>query len=560
MRTLLKAGAAALILVGLGACAQPAAPAATPKSEIKTVAPAVATAAPAAAAPIATGPSLTAVAAVKRGGVLVISRSNQPSSMDPIYDTNANHLNQMAIFEALLRYQLVDEKTGKNELKPWLAESWDMPDPNTVVLKLRKGVKFHDGSDFNAEAAKWSLERMGKAEKSLSKTFAANFASLEVLDPYTLKIAYKQASAIALLNLTVATGGTGSIGPAIVSKAYIDKVGEEAFRTSPSATGPMKVKEWKRDDVFVMVPFEGYWKDGVDGKKLPYLDGINYRRISDSAVALLELRSGTVHLSENVLPTDYASVKSNPDLVLKPMPWAGSRWYFGYNQKRSPYGTDVRLRQAANYAIDREAMAQVMTMGAGAPLYYVTWASGMVGYDDRLPKYEFNPTKAQQLVKEMGIPDSTEIEYIHTSSTDHRKVAELVQGMWLKVGIKAKLLAMDAVAAREKFKLGEFELNGGGVTYSPDPVFFNRKYLCTGSANWSNYCNPELDKCLIEGERTVDLNKRTEIYGRCQKIIYEDALLNGLFLDGFAIVTRKEVKGLKTQAMSPDVDEVWLDK
>ncbi|MCL4499395.1 MAG: ABC transporter substrate-binding protein, partial [Chloroflexi bacterium] len=542
-------------------------PAAAPtvaKTEPKAAAP---TAAPAAGAATATAPAAAKPAAatpapkVKRGGTLVTAIPNIPPTMDPLYDNGGRFLRELALYEAPLRYQLVDEQTGKQELKPWLAESWQTPDPKTIVLKFRKGVKFHDGSDLTAEVAKWSLDRMGSAPKSLSKAFAANFDKLEVVDPLTLKITYKNPSALNLLNLTNGTDGTGCVGPSIVSKAQMDKVGEEGFRTQPSGTGPMKLSEFRDGDVIAVTKAAGHWQQGVDGQPLPYLDGIRMRKISDSSVTVMEVKTGNVHLAdEMILKTDYASIRADPQLNLLLLPWAGSRWYYGFNQHKEPFGTSLKLRQATNYAVDRVSMAKVLGMEAGAPLYYVTWAPGMVGYDESLPRYEFNLDKAIQLVKEAGFPNGVDIEYSHTVPTQYRKAAEVVQGMWLKAGIRATLNPMEETAARQKYKLGQFDVNAGAVTYSPDPAFFNRKYLCDGSANWSNYCNPELDKCLLEGERTLDDKQRGEIYKRCQKIIYEDSLLNGLFLEGPAIVTRKEVKGLKLQSLSPDLDEVWLDK
>lgn len=565
-----------LVLLLIIACAPPAAPTAAPKAEPKAAAttavppsaPSSATAAPPAPsantpAPVAkaAAPTPTPVAKIKRGGTLVFGSKEKIASLDPIFDTEGKLGHIAGIIEGLVRLDPVDAQGTKTELRPWLAESWQQVDPKTIVIKLRKGVKFHDGSEMTADVVKWSLERMGNNPKSLSKSSAANFASLEVVDPYTLRINYKVASAVELMDLTIIGGGSGNLGPAILSKAQMDKVGEEAFGAgAPSATGPLKVVEWKRDDVLVVAKAENYWQKGDDGQPLPYLDGARIRTMADSAVGVLELRAGTMHVVYKATDTDVQTTKSNPDLVQTIIPGAGSRWYYGFNPVKEPFGTNVKLRQAANYATDHKRAAEVLGGASGMPNYFVTWSPGILGYDPSLPHYEFDLNKAIQLVKEAGFPDGVDIEYMHWSDAANRKLAEMHQEMWRRAGIRVKLDAIDRIAGLAKIKAGDFDLAAGSSSYSPDPAAYDRKYTCDGSANNNNYCNPELDKCLAEGKITLDNKQRTQVYNRCWKIIYEDALLNGIYIDGLTTITRKEVKGLTFQTSQPEMDRVWLDK
>ncbi len=555
-----------VLLVAASACA--GAPTAAPKQA--TSAPpaalstptAVPTSAPAAAAtkPAAAAPTATPKVSIKRGGVLVHATTNFPPSADPLFDTLGTHLKEMALYEALLRYEVTDWQKGNLTLAPELAESWKQVDPKTVELKLRKGVKFHDGSDFDASVAKWSLERMGSETKSLSKRLAENFEKLDVMDPYTLKITYKRPSALQLLNLTVATAGTGSIGPAMVSKKHMETVGQEAFgQGNVSGTGPMKLTDWKRDSEFTLARFDNYWKDGADGKKLPYLDGIRYRLIRDLAVHTTELKAGTLHLTRSLNPAMLPSVKGDPNLAVVMVPWGPSRYYFGFNDKKSPFGTNLKLRQAAQYATDRENLAKVLAMDAGWGGYHWGWTPNWVGYDESLPKYTFDLNKAQQLVKEAGVENPT-IELQHEIPTSHRQVAEMLQQMWSKIGIQMTLLPLDQAAGREKIKAGNFEMHIWSMAPSPDPAHFERMFTCAGAANWNNYCNPEMDKCMEEGQTELDPAKRAEIYKKCQKILYEDAQIANHYNSAAMLVHRKEVKGLKMQSHSEDLQEIWLDK
>jgi peptide/nickel transport system substrate-binding protein len=469
-------------------------------------------------------------------------------------------MKEMALYEALLKYEVTDFKLGNLKLAPDLAESWEQQGPTTVVLKLRKGVKFHDGSDFNADGAKWSLERMGNNPKSLSKRFAENFDKLEVVDPYTLKISYKKPSALQLLNLTAATAGTGSIGTVMVSKAQMDKVGEEAFgQGKVSGTGPMQLVDWKRDSEFTLKKFDNYWKMGEDGQKLPYLDGVRYRLINDTAVHQMELKAGTVHISRALNVANLPAVKSDPTLDIIMITWSPNRWYTGFNDKKSPFGTSLKLRQATQYATDRESMAKVVGAETGWPGYNLGWIPSWSGFDESLPSYKFDLNKAQQLAKESG-ENAPEIELLHQIQTAHKQVAEMVQQMWAKVGVKMTLLPAEQAAGREKIKIGQFDMHIWTMAPSPDPAHFERMFTCDGAANWNNYCNKETDKCMLEAQAEMDVAKRAEKYKTCQKIIYEDAQLSNLFNTAMVLVVRKEVKGLKMQIHSPDLQEVWLDK
>ncbi|MCL4535106.1 MAG: ABC transporter substrate-binding protein [Bacteroidetes bacterium] len=565
MRTFWKTSTLILILVLMASCS-PAAPTAAPAkpAAAPTTAPAAAPTTATAAKPAATtAPAAAPTPAVniKRGGILVHATGSFPPSMDPIYDTLGTHLKEMGLYEALLRYEVTDFKEGKLELKPELAESWQQVDPKTITLKLRKGVKFHDGSDFNAEVAKWSLERMGNRPKSLSKRFMENVTSIEVVDPYTIKINYKAQSALQAMNLTVATAGTGSIGPAILSKAQMDAVGEEAFgQGKVSGTGPLKIVEWKRDSEFVLTRFDNYWKDGADGKKLPYLDGMRYRLIPDNAVQLTELKAGTLHMTRALAPADLPSIRSNPDLQTIMIKWGPSRYYYGFNQKKEPFGTNIKLRQAAEYATDRENMAKVFGLDAGTPDYLIGWTPAWSGYDPKLKMYDFNPDKAAALVKEAGYPNGVEIELLHQIQTQHRRMAEMIQGMWAKAGIKLNLLPADQAAAREKIKLGEFQMHIWSMAPSPDPAYYERMFTCEGAANWNNYCNKETDKCMFEAQAELDPTKRADMYKKCEKIVQEEAMIGGMYLTDAVLTYRKEVHGLKMQTHSEDVQEVWLDK
>ncbi len=546
---------AVLAIIALISACAPTVPTAAPPKSAPTTAPA------APGSPTAVAKTAAPATKIKRGGTLVVA-GEVPATMDPIYDTVSTVTGEMGLYEPLVEYVTTDLKDSNFKFEGLLAESWEQQSPTVLVLKLRKGVKFHDGSDFTAEVAKWSLERMATATKSFSKRHGQNFDKLEAVDANTLKITYKQPSALHLFNLTSGTGGTGSVGPVILSKAQMDKVGEDGFGGGKvSGTGPFKMTDYKQGDVATLAKNENYWGKGADGQPLPYLDSLKMRTMNDLAVQFTELRAGTLHLTRAPKPADLPTLRQNPDLTIVQMKWAPLRGYYGFNQHKGPWGTNQKLRQATQYATDRENYTKVMNLDAGTPDWMQGWPTTWPGYDASLgPVYKFDPDKAAALVKEAGFPNGVEILLTHDNNTTKRKQAELLQGMWGKAGIKVTLEALEVVAARQKMKAGNFEMHQWDNSPSPDPAYASRMFVSDGSAQLINYNNADVDKCFADGEREMDQAKRGEIYKKCQKIVQEDGQIAGINRADTLQVFRKEVQGVKIRFSIADVTEIWLDK
>jgi peptide/nickel transport system substrate-binding protein len=556
-------------LLALLAMVASCAPATTPTAPAKaaapaTVAPPAAATAPkvaattAPAAPAATAAPAAPVSKIIRGGILIRAQAEDTNSWDPAFAVNSAVPIETPSLESLLYWALVDEKTGKHEVKPQLAESWTADD-KAIVLKIRSGIRFHDGSDFDAEAARWQLERSRTNPKSLSRGYLGMVASIEAPDKSTLKLNLKQPSAVALINLTAAVGGTGSPGLMMVSKAYADKNGEAALSDKPIGTGPMALSEWKKDDKATYKKFDGYWRMGEDGKPLPYLDGAEVKVVKDKAVGIIEIRTGSSHFYKGIDDKDVAGVKANPDLAIIMMTWAASPNALGFNQKKSPFGSNVKLRQATQYALDRESLAKIIGFGNAFPSYYHFWLPSYPGYDETLPTYKFDVEKAKGLVKDAGYPNGVDVALTFDMPAG-QKYAELVQQMLANAGIRAALNGIDGTTRKQTVAAGNWESIIFGMTPSPDPDMWSRMYTCDGGANWSTYCNPEMDKCMAEGGLLTDPVKRGEIYKRCQKILIEDSQIFGTYAIANNVAFRKEVKNMKVTQHLLDLREIWLDK
>ena len=556
-RQLVKLSALAAVPV-LTACA-PTAPA-TPTSAPKPVPPAptspVAPASPAPVAPTAAVSPTSPPATIKRGGTIVQALNWTYPTMDPHLTTIHYMVGYESIYNSLVRFQLVDPKTWEHKVVGDLAESWEQPDPKTLVFKLKRGIKFHDGSDFDAEVAAWNMLRARDHPKSQKKEQLADLDTAQALDKYTLQLKLKVPNPAFLRSLAFVVGAQVRM----ISKAAVDKLGDDGFGRAPVGTGPFRFKQWITDDRLITERNPDYFETGADGKPLPYLDGFVGRYVPDPTVSLVDMRAGSVHILEWVPTKDVATIKPDPNLVLFEMPWAGQVYFMvGFNTKATPFN-DVRVRQAALHAIDREGMAKALGFGVGVPHYYPDWAPGSLGYDESIPKNEFNPAKVKELLKAAGYPDGISIELKVIAREPENTIGEFVQQMWTAQGIKTKLVSLERLAWIDAVRAMNFQAcfwRGTFVT-SVDPDMLKTRIKCGGSANWAQFCDPDIDRLMDEGAATVDQKRRHEIYREVLRLIQERAYLGTGITMPLLTAYRKEVQGLTFNFQVPELRAAWL--
>ncbi len=558
---LVHLGIILLALAVVGGCAAPAAPTVAPTKPA-----AAATTAPAATKPAAPGATVAATppaaatatpaAKIKRGGTLRGAQQGSYMSLDPHIATTRTHWGLGAVFDCLTELSLVDRAKSQWEIKPALAESWKQIDPKTIEFKIRSGVKFHDGTDLAADDVKFSMERVATHQKSYGKEFASALASVDKVDAQTVRANLKTPNAAFVSNFSC-----WAFTMSIVPKAVVEKLGDEEFGRKPVGTGPFTPSDINLDDHVTVKKFPNYWQKGADGQPLPYLDGANFRVINDNAVMQVELKAASLDLIGTVDPKDVASVKSNPALVFEESPGQAQFYFtYGFNQQTGPFANNLKLRQAAHYALDRENLAKVFTFGAGKAAYYPFWTAGMLGYDESLPRYSFDPNKAKQLLTEAGQPNGIDITMLAIARDPERRIAEAVKQMWDSVGIRTKLDILERLAFNSRMNGNNFEVGNwrSGTRLDPDLQKF---YVYTkGPANWSNWSSKDMDKCMDEGGEELDPKKRAEIYKRCQKIIYDEAYVQAGYLLPDAIAYQKTVQGISWEFASNNLDRVWLDK
>jgi peptide/nickel transport system substrate-binding protein len=504
-------------------------------------------------------PAAATTAQVKRGGSLHIHRQNDWPTLDP-HTAQTNSLDMILTYEYLTR---VDQnpQTGAWEVKPGLAASWDLPDPQTVVFKLQPNVKFHDGTDFNAEAVKWNLNRMMTHPKSSAKIATAAIDSIEVVDPLTIRLKLKTPSPTLFVNLSADADNVGGM----MSPTWAEKAGDAGIATSSVGTGPFKLTEYQPSNSVTYKKFDTYWKPGADGKPLPYPDEATVKVQQDWNVALVSLRSGDFDLVNGVAGRDVPTIEQDPKIQVFRMPWASTMYQITFNARPGArFAGDgmKKVRQAINYAIDREALAKALGAGIG-DANFQHLVPGQIGYNDSIGKYEYNPDKAKQMLSEAGFPNGFEVTVDIISRPEDQQNAQAYQQMLDKVGIKMTIRPSERVAWVQKSLAGDLEMGTflSGVRPDPDLVLGYR-FQSDGSGNYMGWNDPEMDKLLNDGRTIYDAAKRQTIYENVQKKIADEAYVLFVWRRQGVVATQKALHGFTPpwgNAITMST-ELWLDR
>jgi peptide/nickel transport system substrate-binding protein len=423
------------------------------------------------------------------------------------------------LYNSLLAFDLYHDEKIVGEL----AESWEIaPDGKQITFALRKGVKFHDGSDFTCADAKYSLEKMADPKRSapaLGATMNNVFVSAICRDDFTLVMALKQPSPAILVLLADAH--------AVMMKAGI---AEQVDRKDPKflvGTGPFKFKSYTPGVDFRAERNPNYWKPG-----LPHIDGYQAVVMPDLTKIFASFRARQLtmtgigrHLEKpeaDILQKDF------PDAVVAIGPRAG--WdNFVMNVSKPPFN-DPRVRKAMALATDREKMIEIAAEGWGVPGGYIGPHTPYGLPLEELKKYpQFGEdmarrqAEAKQLLAEAGYAKGVEVDFVVRRGPMYERGALSRQDDLKKVGVNLKLTLLDTAAFNDRWQKGDFQayttLNAVNID---DPVHYYARHTCNASNNPSRYCNPEFDKLFAEQSRTFDVQKRAEITRQMEHILLRD--------------------------------------
>ena len=494
------------------------------------------------------GVVFSVVGAASAGSTLVFGSGADINSLTPGDGLGGTSIHiRDNIFEGLVKY-----KADTTEIEPCLATSWESSaDGTEIVFNLRKGVKFHDGTDFNADAVVFSFACQYDPNHPYHQygqwvfwgSMFGDVKKMEKIDDYTVKLVLKKLNASIMTSLAMDFVN-------IVSPTNAEKYKENAFK-HPCGTGPFKFVEWVKDDHITLEANENYWR----GR--PKLDKLIFKVIPDPSARLMALEVGEVQGIEYPNPADLDRIKANKDLVLMTQPGMNIGFMamnegYGYKDANENGMRDIateplvktpgyfepltkkKVRQAINMAIDKQSIIDNIYMGTaikaknGMPPF-------MLGYNDEIQDYPYDLTKAKELLAEAGYPDGFEVTlYVMPVSRpymfDPPKIGEAIQGFLAAVGITVKLYQVDWATYLLDTQAGKHQMCLLGWTSdNGDPdnlmnVLYGANACSIGTAsNYAFYTDNTNQELLSAALATYDKEKRVAYYKKSQEMIHENA-------------------------------------
>jgi peptide/nickel transport system substrate-binding protein len=455
-------------------------------------------------------PEALAQTAPKRGGTLRVGFYIEAATMDPhLSGSKIDRQVYHNLYEPLL---VLDVKLG---LRPGLAESWQQVDPKTLVFKIQRGVKFHDGTDFNAEVARFNFNRMKTDPKSVRKGETANIESVDVVDSHTIRLNLRRPDASLLAALTDRAG-------MMVSPKVVQERGPDLERNARGAgTGPFEFVEWVKDDHILLRRNDNYWNKQAG----PYLDQIRYRPIPDDTVKLASLQSGEIDVMDYVQPRDVAAVKADKNVVVVDVPSLAS---FGYlmNHTKAPFNNKA-LRQAVVSALDIDQIVKAVWLGVGVPsngpIPPSSWA-----YDSTIPTEKRDLAKVKAKLAEGGQPSGFAFSVTTNNIPINVQEVEVMQAQLAEAGITMKIKLVDSAALLSDGNNKNYEMISYQWSGRPDPDGNTFQFFKTAqgiSLNWSGVSNPKIDALLDKSREVSDRNERKKIFSDLTRLLHEEATM-----------------------------------
>jgi len=427
----------------------------------------------------------------------------------------------------------IDEKIN---IVPQLALSHEnSADGKEVTIKLRPGVKFHDGEPLDAEAAKFSLDRHLTMPTSFRKPELAQLDHVDVVDPLTIKLVLKTPFSPLIAQLTDRAGMM--ISPK-AAKAEGDK-----FGLKPVCAGPYKFVERVQQDRIVFEKFADYWdKDKIK------IDRIVYLPLVDATVRLANLKSGGLDLIERLLATDIKAVQSDPKLKLSSaieLGYQGVTLNVGKDKTKGPLSQSAKVRQALDLSIDREAINQVVFNGEFKPGNQ--WVNpDHPYYQKAFPVRGRDVAKAKALLKEAGVTGPVSVDFMVPKGAETEAVAQVIQSMASEAGFEMKIRVTEFATSLKQAEAGEYQAYmlawSGRIDPDGNSYVFQKS---NAPQNYSAWANPEADKALDDARLVTDQAQRKAIYEKLAKLVLEEEPLLYIYHRRILIAHTNKLEGYK---------------
>jgi peptide/nickel transport system substrate-binding protein len=414
---------------------------------------------------------------------------------------------------------------------PGLAESWTVsPDGKTYLFKIRPGVTFHNGAAMDANDVVSSLKRV--LSKDIASPLASRLAAVDTMtatDASTVEVKLKEPSAPLLTSLATI---------AIVPKTF--EADKDGLQKQPVGTGPFKFKEWQPNGFISLAKHEGYWRKGA-----PKLDGVKFNIVPESATRQVGISSGQYAMLPNIDPATALQLKGRPGVKLaETLELAYT--LIGLNTSKPPFD-NAKVREAVNYAINRQELIAAALFGAGVPGGPLSpalkdWAVDVAEF----PCYKPDPAKAAALLKEAGIATPVAVTMTVLPRQDIKDIAQVVQQQLNKAGFKVELKTPELGQFIQDWRNSAFDMFASTNAGSPDPDdYFYRTFRTGGSTNVFKYSNNEVDQLLDKARANVDPASRKADYAKVQKILACDGPVAHLAYAQLFTALRQNVQGFE---------------
>lgn len=465
---------------------------------------------------------------------LVVALAEAPDSLDP-----ADHRSRQS--ETLLRniFDGLVTRDTRNGVHLELAETTDWLDDKTLQVKLRQGVKFHDGSEMTADDVVYTFNRIiqenaidyPEAHTSPRKGLIAPLESVEKVDDYTVKFNFSGVWPPAMQLL---------VHQQIVPKAYLEQTGTQGFIGRPIGGGPFKFVEGQLDDQITLERFAGYWGGAPDLEPVgpACVDKVVFRVIPEASTRVAALLAGEVDIIQSVPAELVETLQQTPGIQVKTAPGTEPQW-LQLNVK-APLFQDINVRQALNYAVDKDLIIEAVYGGRAVALPGpLSPFNGFV--NKALKPYAYDPDKALSLLAEAGWSDSDgdgmldkngqPFTFTIDTLEDWRTLAEAVAGMFREIGLDVNVRFWEYSVVKDQLLACErqaFLDDWGDSAFDPVGHFEAKWHTFVegqpyGRGNLMCYSNARVDELIKAGETEADSVKRQEIYDEAQQIVYDDA-------------------------------------
>ncbi|MEE3652146.1 MULTISPECIES: dipeptide ABC transporter periplasmic-binding protein DppA [unclassified Brenneria] len=477
------------------------------------------------------------VAAGLQAKTLVYCSEGSPEGFNPQLFTSGTTFDASSI---PIYNRLIEFKSGTTDIEPGLAEKWDISeDGKTYTFHLRKGVKWQDSKDFkpsrdfNADDVLFSFLRQQDVNHPYHKVSGGSYeyyqgmgmpdliSKIEKVDDYTVRFELTRSEAPFLADLAMDFAS-------IMSAEYGDnmlKAGSpEKIDLNPIGTGPFKLQQYQKDSRILYTAFDGFW-----GKK-PGIDRLVFSITPDASVRYAKLQKNECQIMPYPNPADLARMKQDKNITLLEKPGLNVG-YLAFNVQKKPLD-NVKVRQALTYAVNKSAIIDAVYQGAGQAAKNLIPPT-MWGYNDDVQDYSYDPEKAKALLKEAGGADGFTIDLWampvqRPYNPNARRMAEMIQSDWAKVGVQAKIVTYEWGEYLKRAKDGEHQtvlMGWTGDNGDPDN-FFATLFSCDASekgSNYSKWCYKPFEDLIQPARTTSDHEKRIELYKQSQVVMHDQA-------------------------------------